>query len=373
MDDARAPWQRPPLALLAGVALAHAVLLGLRPPATAPSMRPVAPTVQVRVVDASTTATVAAVPAVADKPPQSPARAAHAAEPHPSPASATPPVPRSSVRGAARTPVAAPQRATAVAHRATPRQAPAPAHDSPTATALAARAAEPAPDHGMATATTDDAAPVPVRLAPSARLRYQVHGMARGQPFDTDAELVWQRDGDRYRAEWTVQLATPGPRTQRSEGAVTAAGLLPERYAEQARGERAAHFDAAGGRIRFSANTPDAVLNAGAQDRLSASLQLGGMMAAAPHRYPAGSTIVLPTAGVRDTEPWRWDVLPDETLQIDDQDVPCTKLVRQPRREYDSRVELWLARTHAYLPARLRTTLSNGDTVDQRLAALPAR
>jgi membrane-associated protease RseP (regulator of RpoE activity) len=130
---------------------------------------------------------------------------------------------------------------------------------------------------------------------------------------------------------------------------------------------------AAGGRIRFSANTPDAVLNAGAQDRLSASLQLGGMMAAAPHRYPAGSTIVLPTAGVRDTEPWRWDVLPDETLQIDDQDVPCTKLVRQPRREYDSRVELWLARTHAYLPARLRTTLSNGDTVDQRLAALPAR
>ena len=244
----------------------------------------------------------------------------------------------------------------------------------------AVAAAEPPADRTPEAAPTPSAAPAahdsppaPVRLPTSARLRYQVHGTARGQPFDTEAQLTWQRDGDRYEAEWTVQLPAPGQRTQRSEGAVTVAGLAPARYAEQARGERAAHFDPAGGRIRFSANTPDATLRPGAQDRLSAPLQLGGLIAAAPHRYLPGDVIVLPTAGVRDAEPWQWEVLPDDVLQIEDHPVPCTKLVRHPRRDYDPRVELWLARDHAYLPARLRTTAFNGDVVDQQLAALPPR
>ena len=169
-----------------------------------------------------------------------------------------------------------------------------------------------------------------------------------------------------------MRLPLVGARTQRSEGALTPAGLAPERYAEQARGERAAHFDAAGGRIRFSANTPDATLEPGAQDRLSVSLQLAGLLAAAPARYPPGSVITLQTTGVREAGPWRWEVHEDETLQIDGQAVPCAKLVRQPRGEYDTRIELWLARTLGHLPARLRVIQAGGDVADQVLRTLPA-
>ncbi len=356
MTDRHSGWRRPPIALLACVMLAHVLLLWWQAPTTPPSARPTAWAVQLRVIDAPTAmAPATALPGPAYIPPEAAARPVRHARPHATQHAAPtrPAVRKAQAQEAApHDPPAAPQRATAAA-------------------VVAQRAIERTDDHRVAPAAADDAAPPPVRLAPSARLRYQVHGTARGQAFDTEAQLDWLRDGDRYQAEWSVQLASAGPRRQRSEGAINASGLAPERYGEQARAERAAHFDPAGGRIRFSANTPDATLSAGFQDRLSASLQLGGMLAAAPHRYPPGSAIVLPTAGVRDAEPWRWEVLPDETLQVDGQDVPCAVLVRHPRRDYDTRIELWLARTHAYLPARLRTTLFNGDTLDQQLAALP--
>ncbi len=361
-DQAPAPWRRPPVTLLGGVVLAHALLLGLRPPTAAPTMRPAPAAVSVRVV-------AVAVKPAPTSPPVTPLPAPAAPRTVPPRPARAAPAPRAPAP-AARKPLARP---AVVWPHAPTRQPPDPgvptAHDAH-ATAPPAvdhRADAPSPEQAT------NAADAPVRLPPSARLDYRVRGTARGLPFEAEAQLLWQRDGDHYQAEWTVRVPLLGQRTQRSEGAVTAVGLAPERYAEQTRGERAAHFDHAGGRIRFSANTPDAALGAGAQDRLSVSLQLGGLLAAAPQRYPPGSTLVLQTAGVREAEAWRWDVQPDETLHIDGQDVPCAKLVRQPRREHDTRVELWLARPFGHLPARLRVSQSNGDVADQQLSALPAR
>ncbi|MFT3779225.1 MAG: DUF3108 domain-containing protein [Ottowia sp.] len=210
----------------------------------------------------------------------------------------------------------------------------------------------------------------PVRVPGPATLHYQVTGHARGLGYEASAQLAWRRQGERYEAAWSVGLPLPGTRTQRSEGAVTEAGLAPERFAERARGERAAHFDAAGRRIRFSANTPDAVLEPGAQDRLSATLQLAALLAAAPERYPPGTRITLQTAGVREAEPWVWEVHADETLQLAGRELLAARLLRQPRGPYDTRVELWLARSLDHLPARLRVTQANGDVTDQQLQAI---
>ncbi|MFT4193109.1 DUF3108 domain-containing protein, partial [Ottowia sp.] len=219
-------------------------------------------------------------------------------------------------------------------------------------------------------AHAESAAHAPVRVPPSATLHYQVAGHARGLAYEAGAQLQWRRAGERYEATWSVSLPLTGTRAQRSEGAVTEAGLAPERFAERARGERAAHFDAAGGRIRFSANTPDAALEPGAQDRLSAILQLAALLAAAPGRYPPGTRITLQTAGAREAEPWEWEVLPDETLPLAGRDLPTARLLRQPRGPYDTRVELWLARSLDHLPARLRVTQANGDVADQQLQAI---
>ena len=153
---------------------------------------------------------------------------------------------------------------------------------------------------------------------------------------------------------------------------VTATGLLPERFAEAARSERAAHFDAAGGRIRFSANTPDARWAPGAQDRLSAVLQLAGLLAAMPERYPPGSQVLLQTAGARDASTWIWTVQEDETLDIDGRALATAVLTHRPDRPYEPITTLWLARSLDYLPARLRTTTPQGDTLEHRLQNLPS-
>ena len=46
--------------------------------------------------------------------------------------------------------------------------------------------------------------------------------------------------------------------------------------------------------------------------------------------------------------------------------MAAVKLTRNPRREYDQKVEIWLAPALAYLPARIRMTQANGDFVDQQ-------
>ena len=327
-----ARWRRPSLPLVAAVVLAHAVLLRPAPPSAAvPDVRPVVAPVWVRTL-ASTAPAIPATPTAIAQVPATPVAATVATTPGVGVRTAQPrPV------GAA----AAGRKAAAVQAAATP------------------PAAQAAPGTGAL-------------LADSATLGYRAIGTARGLPFEADAQLRWQRDADRYEAEWVLHLPLRGPRRQHSVGAITAAGLVPERYGEQARGERAAHFDPVGGRIRFSANTPDALLQAGAQDRLSVALQLGGLIAAAPERHPPGSRITLQTAGVRDAEPWHWEVLDDETLPVDGRDLPSVRLLRQPRHEYDTRIELWLARPLGYLPARLRITQASGDVVDQQLHTLPA-
>lgn len=189
-------------------------------------------------------------------------------------------------------------------------------------------------------------------------------------PYSANAQLQWRAQDGRYEATWSVGLPLLGTQTQSSVGAVTGAGLAPERYTERGRRERVADFDAASRLIRFSAGRPDAALEPGAQDRLSVTLQLGALLAAAPKHYPSGAQITLQTAGVRGAEPWVWQVQADETLPLAGRRLPSVHLLRQPRKNGDTRVDLWLARTLDYLPVRLRLEQDNGDVVDQQLQAI---
>jgi hypothetical protein len=232
---------------------------------------------------------------------------------------------------------------------------------------LLAGATEAFPPSADAPTAPSSAQPAPVRVPDSATLDYQVSGKVRGLSYGADAQLQWRREGGRYEAVWSIGLPLLGTRTQRSEGRLTAAGLAPERYVERFRGELAAHFDAEDRRIRFDSKRPDATLESGAQDRLSITLQLASLLAAAPERYPPGARITLQVAGVRVAEPWTWDVLPDATLTVAGREIPCARLLRQPREGNDLRVELWLARTLDYLPARLNLTQANGDVANQQL------
>ena len=70
--------------------------------------------------------------------------------------------------------------------------------------------------------------------------------------------------------------------------------------------------------------------------------------------------------GTRSAEPWVFTVEADEKLQLPGGELDTLKLARNPRKEYDQKVEIWLAPKLAYLPVRIRITQTNGDFVDQQ-------
>lgn len=221
-------------------------------------------------------------------------------------------------------------------------------------------------------AAAEVSSPLPpgTKLPAPVRLTYAVQ--ANKFPFSLNAELLWQHDGTRYNARLAFS-AFGQSRVQTSQGDVGPQGLAPTRFSDKYRAELAAHFNRALGTITFSANTPDAPLMAGAQDRLSVLVQLATLVASDPGGYPQATTITLQTAGPREASPWLFTVQAPETLTLPGGEQTALKLVRLPRRDYDQKVEVWLAPALGYLPARIRITEHNGDYIDQRwLASEPA-
>ena len=206
----------------------------------------------------------------------------------------------------------------------------------------------------------------PALVAESVRLMYDVRVETRGVTNHATAELNWRHDAGTYTAQLVIRHWLLGSRGQTSQGQIMAGGLAPNRFTDKVRSEVAAHFERDKGRITFSANTPEAPLLPGAQDRLSVFLQLGALLAAEPSRYPGGSTITLPVAGPRAADTWTLTVGSEEPLDLPGGVLSAVRLVRNPQKDYDQKLELWLAPALAYLPVRIRLTEASGDVADQQ-------
>ena len=204
-------------------------------------------------------------------------------------------------------------------------------------------------------------------------LHYAVTAQVKSAQAQGSGELSWEHDGETYEARMETRAPGLPPRIQLSSGRITAEGLAPLRFSEKTRTEQATHFERAAQRLSFSNNRPATTLLAGAQDRLSVLLQLGAMLAGEPHRFPAGTTVLIQTATTRDAEPWAFTVEGAEPLDLPGGSVSTVKLVRPPRHEFDQRMELWLAPGLDYAPVRLRLTQPNGDWVDQQWSSTDRR
>jgi hypothetical protein len=207
-------------------------------------------------------------------------------------------------------------------------------------------------------------------LPGSARLSYAMTGSAKGLNYHAKAELEWNNAGSSYDARMSVSALFLGARSLTSRGQIGDQGLAPQRFSDKARSEVAAHFEPEKSQISFSANTPSVPWIKGAQDRLSIFLQLGGMLKGDPAGFPPGSNISMYTVGPRDADTWTFRVEAEETLTLPFGVLNTIKLSRQPRREFDQKVEIWYAPSLGYLPVRSKITQHNGDFVDQQLSAL---
>ena len=249
----------------------------------------------------------------------------------------------------------------------------APAEASPGKTDLQPQAEAPAvpaePLPAVAAAQPEPAKVPPALSIPSSvRLKYKLTGLSRGLNYHANGELNWLREANRYESSMVVSAFLLGSRSMTSVGEVTADGLAPKRFGDKARNELAAHFDADKGKITFSANRPELPWQRGAQDRLSVFFQLAGLLAGQAGAVPTGTRIALYTVGPRDAETWTFIVETMDNLSLPVGEIKALRLTREPKREFDQKIETWFAPSMSYWPVRIKITQSNGDFVDQQLS-----
>ena len=180
--------------------------------------------------------------------------------------------------------------------------------------------------------------------------------------FVSDDEWLrgWALHADaRYELQLEARVAGVVLFDWASQGQIDAAGIAPERFALRRRGRdrQAVNFQRDAGKITFSGPTHELPLLAGAQDRLSWLLQLAAVVAAAPEHFGRGAKLVLFVAGARgDADVWTFVV---QGVEVQDE-TPALKLLREPRRLYDTRAEVWLDPAEHYLPIRVLQTPSGG-------------
>ena len=224
------------------------------------------------------------------------------------------------------------------------------------------------PTEPRAAPAADDDPPPPVyatRVPPPFRLTYALRrGALSGQ-----AELTLQRAGSGYELELKGTALGLEVLGLRSQGSLGPHGLMPERFVDRRRGRDrlAANFDHGAGRITYSGSAASQPLRLGAQDRLSWMVQLAAILEAAPAPHGAGSRIAVSVSGARaDVDTWTFIVQDRQRLSLPGGAVvEALRLTREPRRPYDTLVEVWMDPAQHHLPVRARlTVLPGGETLE---------
>jgi hypothetical protein len=214
-------------------------------------------------------------------------------------------------------------------------------------------------------ANTPEREDVPVyrtTAPPSITLQYT---MSRGMVSGT-GELQWRRSAKGYEAKLQGRVAGFNILTWTSQGAFDKAGLAPARYTDSRRGkaEQAANFQRQAGKITYSGPSTEYPLLDGSQDRLSWMIQVAAIAAADPQLLAPGGRIAMFVSGARgDADVWSFKVQGVETVDTGDTRRRAVKLLREPRKPHDTRVEVWLDPAEHHLPVRARLS-SDNDTLE---------
>jgi len=373
-------------ALTLAVALIHVLVLGLAPTAIGPEPSPLANKFITRTIviappaSEKPAAPAAAAPSEARPPaPVKPRRPRAPSAPKAKPAPAPEPAPRidNATPVEPETPDLTVQPATDSGATAPPETPAAPASATPgagTGPATGAGAGDTGATAGASSPTSGNIVGTQsLRIPGSVTLDFAATGQDGASPMQgVFGVLTWLQDGSRYDARLTLKVLFSTIRSQHSTGRIGPSGIEPDRYSESRKSEVASHFVRDQGQVVFSNNAPPVPLLAGAQDRLSIMMQLGGLLAGNPGRYPAGSQISIQTVGPRDAGVWVFVVGDEEQLSLPAGEYRARKLTRSPRQQFDARLELWLAPDYGYLPVRIKQTESNGNFADAQLRkALP--
>ncbi|KAB0637571.1 hypothetical protein WT67_30730 [Burkholderia stagnalis] len=274
------------------------------------------------------------------------------------PVAPSPAKPATSPRPAQQEPVLT---STQSAAQGEPPAAAAPAASGATGASAAAAAAG-----GASGAMTPGPASSGVKFAapPSGDLQYD--SFFNGVQNSTGT-IHWRTDGQTYELSVSMPVPFVGPFRYRSQGRIDAFGIAPGRYVEQrgTRPEDIAIFNRDIRQVVFTRTPNNVPLPDGTQDRFSMLMQLAGLLRGNPDAYKPGVTQQFFVVDNNSGETWPITVIGDEQVRTATGFVATRHFMRLPRREGDTRrIDMWLAPSLGWLPARLVQTEPNGSQIE---------
>ena len=225
-------------------------------------------------------------------------------------------------------------------------------------------------------------ASMPRRLPapPAPRLRPATNGVKFNAPPSGDLQydtfyngmqnmigtIHWRTDGHTYDLSVSMPVPFVGPFTYRSEGRIDAFGVAPERYVEK-RGKRpediAIFNRESAGRVHAHAEQRAAARRrAGPLQHADAAVEA---VRGDPSAYKPGVTQQFFVIDNNSGEAWPITVIGDEQVQTQAGIIGARHFMRLPRRDGDTRrIDMWLAPSLGWLPARLVQTEPNGAQIE---------
>jgi hypothetical protein len=205
------------------------------------------------------------------------------------------------------------------------------------------------------------------QMPPPLQLNYELRrGMLAGS-----GTFSWRPSGDSYELLLDGKVAGFSVLSWRSQGGFDAAGLAPVRFTDQRRGKSglAANFQRGPGVITYSGPSAQFPLLPGAQDRLSWMVQLPAILNANPATAAPGSRISMFVTGARgDGDVWTFRTEGTESVTTPGGTVTALRMLREPRKPHDTRVEVWLDSQRNHIPVRARMSSEpDGDVFELSL------
>jgi hypothetical protein len=212
----------------------------------------------------------------------------------------------------------------------------------------------------VAASAPQASAGVKFSVPPSAELQYDTfYNGVRNAP----GTIHWTSNAQSYEMIVSVPLPFVGPFVYSSHGRIDAFGLAPDQYIEK-RGHRAediAIFNRTDKKIGFTRTPATLPLPDGAQDRFSMVMQLASLVRGDPSTYQPGVTRQFFVVDNDSGENWPVETIGDETIRTAEGYLDTRHFKRLPRRDGDlRRIDVWLAPSLGWLPARIVQTEPNG-------------
>ncbi|MGG1945132.1 DUF3108 domain-containing protein [Trinickia sp. NRRL B-1857] len=179
--------------------------------------------------------------------------------------------------------------------------------------------------------------------------------------------IRWSSDRESYDMLVSVPLPFVGTFTYESRGRIDAFGLAPEHYVEKRgrRPEQVTTFDRTDKRIGFTRTSATLALPDGAQDRFSMVMQLASLVRGDPETYKPGVTRSFYVADDDSGELWPIETIGDESIRTAEGFLDTRHFMRLPRHDGDRRrIDVWLAPSLGWLPARIMQTEPNGSQIE---------